>query len=129
MSCGQAPCRNGCGAIVSKYGVKTGLCRACWIEQSHHWTDEKHNEALRLHREEGLPWSRVAERMGLTKNQISGRMWRQGYYERPSVVSAPFLVRIQALHDAMDKVLSECKLPREVMYIKSTEATGESKHA
>lgn len=78
---------------------------------------------------EKLPYSQIAPRLGLTKNAVIGRMSRLGITVRPIAEPAStFANRMQALHDAMDCVLAECRLPRNVMYVRDLDI-GESTHA
>lgn len=46
---------------------------------------------------EGLSWSQIAERLGLTKNQVAGRLWRSGYCQsRDQRPAAPRVTDIVA---------------------------------
>ena len=78
------------------------------------WTDALHGQLIELF-ERGLAWDDIAARMGLTKNQVAGRLWRHGLvlgkryrrhyldYQGPDT-----LERLRLLHEDMDEVLGRC---------------------
>jgi hypothetical protein len=94
------------------------------ITQASPWTLELEKRVIAL-RGDGLSASAIAAELGMTKNQIIGRLYRQAHPERGTYAwrmcglggskydGPTTLDRLQAYHDKLDAALAECKsIPR-----------------
>jgi transposase-like protein len=78
--------------------------------------------------DEGLSYKDIARRLGMTKNQISGAMWRHGIQPRKQEQGRPIVTmadRLDALHVALDAVTNVPQpkrrppLPQEQNFLRS----------
>jgi hypothetical protein len=65
---------------------------------------------------------KIGKRLGVTRNAVIGKLYRMGIGGRGDYAATTTMERLQALHDKMDAVLSECAKVR--MYLPPRKASA-----
>jgi hypothetical protein len=111
-----------CGQI--KVISARGQCGRCWhytrvgrpipplgTFASSPWTPAKRERALEYFHED-ISVAHMALLLNMTKNQVSGWLWRQGMRRRAPYMGPTMMDRLDALHENMSKLLAHQAIQR-----------------